>query len=142
VLPCQFDSRTRLSNAILETMKSSENLGPLVFDTVIRKNVRLAEIAGTGKSIFKSASSSFGAEDYDKLADEVIQRTGMEIREIQGNIHQDTQSGQEHNTENLVGVNVSSDDSAPDTQDSPEEPVYHQQSYDSGTGENSKSGEN
>ena len=81
ILPCMFDSRTKLSNLILDTMKSSENLGPLVFDTVIRKNVRLAEIPGTGRSIFKSASGSYGASDYASLADEVVERTGTESKE-------------------------------------------------------------
>lgn len=76
ILPCMYDSRTRLSRVILEAMKSSENIGPLVFDTIIRKNVRLAELSGQDKSIFKSASTSYGASDYTNLADEVIERTG------------------------------------------------------------------
>ena len=58
VLPCMYDSRTRLSKRILDAMRSSENLGPLVFDTVIRKNATLAELPGSGKSIFRSASTS------------------------------------------------------------------------------------
>jgi chromosome partitioning protein len=121
ILPCMFDSRTRLSNAILETMKSSENLGPLVFDTVIRKNVRIAEIAGTGKSIFKSASSSFGAEDYDRLADEVIERTGMEIRENTGENQIETGEHAEENPENLVGVGITTSDDNDDSQNQHEE---------------------
>ncbi len=92
ILPCMFDSRTRLSNLILDTMKSSENLGPLVFDTVIRKNVRLAEIPGTGRSIFKSAAASYGASDYTRLAYEVIERTGTESKE--------TSDVEEHASEN------------------------------------------
>ncbi|MEE9555303.1 MAG: ParA family protein [candidate division Zixibacteria bacterium] len=76
ILPCMYDSRTRLSRIILETMKASENIGPLVFNTIIRKNVRLAELSGQDKSIFKSASKSYGASDYIDLADEVIERTG------------------------------------------------------------------
>jgi chromosome partitioning protein len=79
VLPCMFDSRTRLSKDILRAMRSSENLGPLVFDTVIRKNVRLAELSGSDRSIFKSASTSFGASDYAELASEVIRRSGVGI---------------------------------------------------------------
>lgn len=78
ILPCMFDSRTRLSKVILETMRASENIGPLVFETVIRKNARLAELSGQDKSIFKSASTSYGASDYADLAAEVIRRTGAE----------------------------------------------------------------
>ena len=76
ILPCMFDVRTRLSRVILETMKESRHIGPLVFDTIIRKNVRLAELSGQEKSIFKSASTSHGANDYADLADEVIERAG------------------------------------------------------------------
>jgi chromosome partitioning protein len=79
LVPCMFDSRTRLSKMILKTMRSSENLGPLVFDTVIRKNARLAELSGSDKSIFRSASTSFGANDYAELASEVIRRSGIGI---------------------------------------------------------------
>ncbi len=79
ILPCMFDSRTKLSLQILEAMKSSEALGPLVFNTIIRKNIRLAEAPGMRRSIFKSASKSSGASDYTNLALEVIERCGMEI---------------------------------------------------------------
>lgn len=81
ILPCMFDSRTRLSRLILEAMKSSEHLGPLVFNTVIRNNVRLAELSGADKSIFKAASTSFGASDYGDLADEVLSRLNIEKSE-------------------------------------------------------------
>jgi len=77
ILPCMFDARTRLSFQILEAMKSSEYLGPLVFNTVVRKNVRLAEAPGDRRSIFKSASRSFGASDYNSLAQEVVDRIGL-----------------------------------------------------------------
>ncbi len=142
ILPCMFDSRTRLSNMILEAMKSSENLGPLVFDTVIRKNVKLAEIAVAGKSIFKSASGSFGAEDYDKLADEVIERTGMKIPEPEKEIRMESPDLTVDDTDDPVTVGVSSDDVSHEAQDPQEEPVYRQGSYISNAGDNIESGEN
>jgi chromosome partitioning protein len=79
ILPCMFDSRTKLSLQILEAMKSSESLGPLVFNTIIRKNIRLAEAPGMRRSIFKSASKSSGASDYSSLALEVVDRCGMQL---------------------------------------------------------------
>ncbi len=142
ILPCMFDSRTRLSNMILESMKSSENLGPLVFDTVIRKNVKLAEIAVAGKSIFKSASSSFGAEDYDKLADEVIERTGMKILEPGNEIQAESPDPAVDDADDPVAVGVSSDDVSHEAQDPQEEHVYRQSSYISNGGDNIESGEN
>ena len=81
ILPCMFDSRTRLSLQILDAMKGSENLGPLVFNTVVRKNIRLAEAPGLRRSIFKSASRSFGANDYTSLAQEVMDRAGIKAPE-------------------------------------------------------------
>lgn len=81
ILPCMFDSRTRLSFQILDAMRSSENLGPLVFKTVVRKNVRLAEAPADKRSIFKSASKSFGASDYASLAEEVAERMGLKAVE-------------------------------------------------------------
>ncbi len=42
-----------------------------IFQTRIRRNIRLAEAPSFGKSIFQYAPSSHGAEDYRQLADEV-----------------------------------------------------------------------
>jgi chromosome partitioning protein len=81
ILPSMYDSRTRLSAQILETMKNSEYLGPLIFNTIIRKNIRLAEAPGMNRSIFKGASKSFGANDYSSLALEVIERLGVKMPE-------------------------------------------------------------
>ncbi|UCE65438.1 MAG: ParA family protein [Candidatus Zixiibacteriota bacterium] len=141
ILPCMFDSRTRLSNVILDSMRSSENLGPLVFDTVIRKNVRLAEIAGTGKSIFKSASSSFGAEDYEKLAQEVIRRTGLTVPGREEEIQTDSRNEAVENEDDLVAVAVSPNNSSAEDKNPVEEPAYRQHSYHSNAGDDAESGE-
>jgi len=130
ILSCMFDSRTRLSNRILETMKSSENLGPLVFDTVIRKNVRLAEITGSGKSIFKSASSSYGAEDYQNVALEIIARTGTVIPETSNESAAESQL-----------VDTTSGDETRDNEDSVEEPILQSHSYGSETDGNYDKGD-
>jgi chromosome partitioning protein len=76
-----FDGRTRLSFQILDSMKNSEHLGPLVFNTVIRKNVRLAEAPDMRRSIFHAASKSYGANDYAGLAIEIAERCGMRAPE-------------------------------------------------------------
>ena len=78
ILPSRFDSRTRLSAEILKAMRESESLGPPIFRTVIRKNVRLAETPNAPKTIFNSASTSYGATDYTSLAAEVVERCGLE----------------------------------------------------------------
>jgi chromosome partitioning protein len=45
-----------------------------VFQTRIRRNVRLAEAPSFGQSIFQYAPDSHGAEDYQRLAAEVVAR--------------------------------------------------------------------
>jgi chromosome partitioning protein len=72
VLLCLHDSRRRLARSVASTIQ--EYFGDLVFDTIIRTNVALAEAPAQGVSIFKYDSRSSGAEDYGKLADEVIKR--------------------------------------------------------------------
>ncbi len=101
ILPCMFDSRTRLSNQILDAMRGSEHLGPMVFNTIIRKNIRLAETPGSGKSIFKSASTSYGANDYINLALEVITKSGYEIPQNGDKPYAHSGSGEEISHESM-----------------------------------------
>jgi chromosome partitioning protein len=66
-----FDSRTNLSNQVVENVK--ENLTSRVYDTVIPRIVRLAEAPSFGMPIIEYDDKSAGAESYRKLAQEVIQ---------------------------------------------------------------------
>jgi len=70
ILPTMYDARTNLSEAILKKIK--EHFKDKVYQTKIRKNVRLAEAPSFGVPIEKYAPDSFGAQDYHKLAKEVI----------------------------------------------------------------------
>lgn len=74
VLFTRVESRTRLSQEVISRV--SAVFGDRIFDTQIRKNVRLAEVPGAGDSIFDYAPASHGAEDYMMLAEEVIRRVG------------------------------------------------------------------
>jgi len=65
-----FDERTNLSNQVATDLRSV--LGSQVFDTVIPRNVRLAEAPSHGKPIILYDVKSKGAECYIKLAREVI----------------------------------------------------------------------
>jgi chromosome partitioning protein len=129
ILPCMFDTRTRLSNKILEAMKSSENLGPLVFNTVVRKNVRLAEMAYTGKSIFVSAASSYGAEDYDKIALEVIERTEMTIPKPEDESLPESPLVDPPDDKEISAVMTPADEMPSDDDNSDGEPMLQHQSY-------------
>jgi chromosome partitioning protein len=70
VLLCLHDSRLRLAKSVADTVR--EYFGELVFKSVIRTNVALAEAPAKGVSIFRYDARSPGADDYRSLADEVL----------------------------------------------------------------------
>jgi chromosome partitioning protein len=70
VLICMHDNRKRLARAVADTIHNY--FGGLVFETVIRANVSLAEAPSNGQTIFEYAPKSSGAEDYSQLVDEVL----------------------------------------------------------------------
>ncbi len=65
-----YDSRTNLSNQVVDNVKS--NLKQKVYDTLIPRNIRLAEAPSYGQPINVYDPKSAGAESYMALADEVI----------------------------------------------------------------------
>ena len=67
-----YDSRTNLSMQVVENVK--RNLKQRVYDTVIPRNIRLAEAPSYGMPISVYDPKSAGAEAYMALADEVIGR--------------------------------------------------------------------
>ncbi len=81
VLFCLFDSGTRLAvevssdvAAYFENSRGKKGVWRDVhlFETKIRRNIRLAESPSFGKSIFQYAPQSAGAEDYLALTEEVL----------------------------------------------------------------------
>ncbi len=72
VLFTMFDSRTNLANQVVENVK--ENLNASIYDTVIPRNVRLAEAPSYGLPINLYDPRSAGAESYKKLAQEIIDK--------------------------------------------------------------------
>ncbi len=67
-----YDSRTNLSTQVVENVKN--NLTQHVFDTLIPRNIRLAEAPSYGMPINKYDEKSAGAEAYSNLAKELIAR--------------------------------------------------------------------
>jgi chromosome partitioning protein len=65
-----YDSRTNLSTQVVENVKS--NLSQKVFQTLIPRNIRLAEAPSYGMPINAYDPKSAGAEAYMQLAEEVI----------------------------------------------------------------------
>lgn len=76
VLICMHDSRRRLSKTVAKTVR--EYFGDLVFKTVIRTNVALAEAPASGTSIFSYDPKCPGSEDYKNLAQEVLANESQE----------------------------------------------------------------
>lgn len=67
-----FDKRTNISRDTHEQIRAT--FGPALFKTRISKNVRLEESPAYKETIFNFAPKSSGAEEYRKLALEVLQR--------------------------------------------------------------------
>lgn len=72
ILACRVDGRTRHAHEVVEQLRG--RFGNLVYNTVIRENVRLAECPSFGKPITQYDPRSYGAQDYRALAAEVIRQ--------------------------------------------------------------------
>ena len=72
VLACRVDARTRLAQDVVDRLRT--RFGSLVYRTVIREGVRLAEAPSFTQPITAYAPASSGAEDYRALAAEVIRQ--------------------------------------------------------------------
>jgi chromosome partitioning protein len=69
VLLTFVDPKTRLSRDVQRQLR--EHFNELIFDTVIHRNVRLAEAPSAGESVITYDVNSKGAVEYLALADEV-----------------------------------------------------------------------
>lgn len=74
ILACRVDARTRHAREVVEQLR--ERSGRLVYHTVIRENVRLAECPSFGQPITQYDSKSAGAADYRALAQEIVNQEG------------------------------------------------------------------
>jgi chromosome partitioning protein len=81
VVLCQYESATKLAaevaRDVVEFFAGSQHsdkpwAGARIFETRIRRNIRLAEAPSFGQSILQYAPGSHGAEDYQQLAGEVL----------------------------------------------------------------------
>jgi chromosome partitioning protein len=70
VLACRVDGRTRHAQEVVEALR--ERFGNVVYNVVIRENVRLAEAPSFQKPITEYDPRSAGAEDYQALARELL----------------------------------------------------------------------
>jgi chromosome partitioning protein len=67
-----FDSRNRISHQVLEEIRA--HFPDKLFNTIVRRNVRLSESPSYGKPICLYDPGSTGSQDYRDLAKELIRR--------------------------------------------------------------------
>ncbi|MEM7243315.1 MAG: ParA family protein [Pseudomonadota bacterium] len=72
VVLTMFDRRNNLSQQV--ELDVRENLGALVYDTIIPRSVRMSEAPSYGESVFEYAPTSSGAVAYLALANEFLKR--------------------------------------------------------------------
>lgn len=72
ILRTMFDNRNRLSTDVSDELK--QNFGDLVYETIIPRNVRLAEAPSYGKPAMYYDKSSVGSKAYLSLAAEIISK--------------------------------------------------------------------
>ena len=72
ILRTMFDNRNRLSTDVSDELK--KNFGDLVYETIIPRNVRLAEAPSYGKPAMYYDKSSVGSKAYLSLAAEIISK--------------------------------------------------------------------
>lgn len=78
IIPTLFDARTNLSREVMEEIR--RYFSEKVLETAIRTNVRLAEAPSHGHTILDYAPESHGAEDFRKLAGEVMRTATCGVR--------------------------------------------------------------
>ena len=70
-----YDSRLRLSNQIVEEIKT--HFQQMVFKTIIQRNTRLGEAPSFGQTIIMHDANSKGAINYLNLAREILQQNRL-----------------------------------------------------------------
>jgi chromosome partitioning protein len=75
VLLTMYDIRLRLSNQVVEEVKS--HFQDMVFNTVIHRNTKLGEAPSYGKTIIMYDAAGKGSVNYLNLAREILQKNGL-----------------------------------------------------------------
>jgi len=79
IVACRVKAQTRHAQEVMQDIR--ERFTEVFFETVIRENVRLTECPSQGVPITAYAPTSNGAEDYRKLAREVVAQETEEARQ-------------------------------------------------------------
>jgi len=74
LVPTFFDQRMRICRDIMDRLRSDERYRHLVFETCIRSNVTIAASVDAAKPVVFYRSTSYGAQDYTRLAREFMDK--------------------------------------------------------------------
>jgi chromosome partitioning protein len=75
ILLTMYDGRTRLSNQVVEDVKT--HFQDMVFNTIVARNTRLAEAPSFGQTVLMHDAGSTGALNYLNLAREILQKNNL-----------------------------------------------------------------
>ncbi|MCQ2959911.1 MAG: AAA family ATPase [Bacteroidales bacterium] len=70
-----YDARLRLSNQVVEEVR--KHFETMIFETIIPRNVKLAEAPSFGKPVITYDANSVGADKYMELAKEILRRNNL-----------------------------------------------------------------
>jgi len=91
VVVCLYDSGTKLAQEVVRDLKAFLDksrsakvpwANAVVFETRIRRNIKLAECPSFGQSVFGYAPSCNGAADYERLAMEVLGEPAVKVEAV------------------------------------------------------------
>lgn len=74
IVPTFFDKRTRLSRTMTDRLKNDERYSGYLFDSMIRTNTAVALSSDVGVPVVFLKKSSYGAWDYNRLAEELLEK--------------------------------------------------------------------
>lgn len=75
ILLTMYDSRLRLSNQVVEEVKT--HFQQMTFDTIIQRNTKLGEAPSFGQTIIMHDANSKGSINYLNLAREILQKNNL-----------------------------------------------------------------
>jgi len=90
-----FDSRLKLSNQVYDEVK--KHFQQMVFDTIIRRNIKLGEAPSYGKPVVMYDAESKGSLNYLNLARELLQNNNMTEMDESSKILDDDLQTEENN---------------------------------------------
>ena len=79
VIPTFYNAREGQSLEVVEKLR--QTFGPLVFESVIRRNTDTAKAAGWAEAVVTAAPDSLGGQDYVAVAEEFLRRRVPEVAE-------------------------------------------------------------